>query len=236
MEQVLTNKFDLSSNFLKYLAIVAMFLDHFASVFLTTDQPVWMVLRVLGRLSAPIMCYFVAEGEYFTSNRKRYVRRLFIFALMAHFPYVIYFNLPLFSATSVLWGLMNGLLALTFVKHSPANNLVKVAFVAFCCLVVLPADWNYVSVLWILGFGLFRGDFKKQMLSFVVIGVVFHLIPLLRDYGAADIYQLGIVLAIPVLALYHGRKGKSNKLLQWGFYLFYPGHLLLLELLKIMIR
>lgn len=236
MERVLSNRIDLSSTFLKYLAIVAMFLDHYAVVFIPSDQPAWMVLRVLGRLSAPIMCYFVAEGEYFTSNRKRYLRRMFVFALLAHFPYVIYFNLPIFGATSVLWGLMNGLLALIFVKHSPANNLIKVAFVFFCCLVVLPADWNYVTVLWILGFGLFRGDFKKQMLSFLVIGITFHLIPLLRDYGSADLYQLGIVLAIPVLALYHGRKGKSNKLLQWGFYLFYPGHLLLLELLKIMIR
>ncbi|MEO1770947.1 TraX family protein [Candidatus Enterococcus ferrettii] len=236
MEQTLSNKFDLSANFLKYLAILAMFLDHFASVFINSDQPLWLVLRVIGRLCAPIMCYFVAEGEYFTSNRKRYLRRLFIFALLAHFPYVIYFNLPLFSATSVLWGLMNGLLALIFVKHSPANNYLKIAFVAFCCLVVMNADWNFVTVLWILGFGLFRGSFKKQMFSFLIIGVVFHLLPLLRDYGTADLYQLGIVLAIPVLALYHGRKGHSSEFMKWGFYLFYPGHLVLLELLKIILR
>ena len=236
MIQALYNKLDLSANSLKYLAIVAMFFDHFASVFIASDQPIWFVLRVFGRLCAPIMCYFVAEGEYFTSNRKRYLRRLFIFALLAHFPYVIYFNLPLFGATSVLWGLMNGLLALIFVRHSSANIYLKIAFVAFCCLMVINADWNFVTVFWILGFGLFRGDFKKQMLSFLIIGIIFHLYPLLRDYGTAVLYQLGIVLAIPVLALYHERKGRGNTFMKWGFYLFYPGHLLLLELLKILLR
>ncbi|MGG5315910.1 TraX family protein [Enterococcus sp. AZ072] len=236
MEHAVSHKFDLSANFLKYLAIAAMFLDHFASVFIPSDQPIWFVMRVFGRLCAPIMCYFVAEGEFFTSNRKKYLQRLVLFALLAHFPYVIYFNLPLFDATSVLWGLALGLMALIFVKHSAANLGIKIAFVGLCCLLAIWADWNFVSVLWILGFGLFRGNFKKQMLSFLLIGIVFHLYPLLRDYGTADLYQIGIVLAIPVLALYHGRKGRGGKWMKWGFYLFYPGHLLLLELLKILIR
>ncbi len=102
---------------------------------------------------------------------------------------------------------------------------------------VINADWNFVTVFWDFGFGLFRGDFKKTNVQ--LSDYRYHLPLYIRSAGLRNrsfLYQLGIVLAIPVLALYHGRKGRGNTLLKWGFYLFYPGHLLLLELLKIMLR
>ena len=39
-------------------------------------------------------------------------------------------------------------------------------------------------------------------------------------------------LAILPIALYSGKKQSHNKVLQWGFYLFYPAHLLMLYYLR----
>jgi hypothetical protein len=40
--------------------------------------------------------------------------------------------------------------------------------------------------------------------------------------------QLFAVFAVIPIALYSGKKLTRNRVLQWGFYLFYPVHLLIL--------
>ena len=44
--------------------------------------------------------------------------------------------------------------------------------------------------------------------------------------------KLGFLLPIPLLAAYHGAQGRRNPALKWGFYAFYPLHLLILSLLQ----
>jgi len=60
----------LTSTQLKQMAIAAMIFDHFAGTFLTHDTVWGMALRIPGRIVAPIMCYMISEGFYYTSNRK----------------------------------------------------------------------------------------------------------------------------------------------------------------------
>ncbi len=235
MEQTLMKKPDISSNMLKYIAITAMFFDHFFAVFVIHESLAGSLLRITGRLVAPIMCYLVAEGFHYTSDVKKYIQRLFIFALVSHFPYVLYFDLPWWRATSVIWGLTLGLIALTLVKRTSLPLYIKVLGVAVCCLLAYNADWNFISTLWILFFGIFRGNFTKQMLSFSVVGLILYIIPTLISSGIMHAYAFGIFLAIPLLYNYHGRQGKKDKFLKWGFYIFYPTHLLLLFLLRLAI-
>ena len=75
-------RFHLNVNQLKIIAIVAMTIDHIAAVFLP-EGALKIVLRCIGRLAAPIMCYMIAEGYHHTSNRKHYLLRLLIFDLLA---------------------------------------------------------------------------------------------------------------------------------------------------------
>jgi len=220
---------DLTSNTLKYIAIIAMFFDHFFAVFLPQDSIEGILSRIPGRVVMPIMCYLIAEGFFYTSNVKKYVSRMLAFAAISHFPYVIYFNLP--EATSVIWGLALGLIALATVKNDKLSIYIKVLLVILICVLAVPADWNYVAVLWILFFGIFRGQYFKQIISFAVIGIVFHLIPSIYNLGWGQLNQLGIFLAIPFLVMYKGRRGRKSNFMKWGFYVFYPLHLVLLYLL-----
>ena len=48
-------------------------------------------------------------------------------------------------------------------------------------------------------------------------------------------FRLGIFLAIPLLAFYHGRRGSKAKVVTWFFYIFYPVHLLVLYVARLVI-
>lgn len=229
----------LTANKLKIIAITAMFFDHFFAIFLAHDTIIGLASRTPGRIVAPIICYFIAEGYHYTSNRKKYILRLLVFAVISHLPYNLLFGYTLFGffqATSVIWSLAMGLIALTAVKSDKLPFVVKPIVVAACCALAVTANWNFVAVLWVVAFGLFHGNFKKQILAFCVVGIIFHLIPTYLRFGPIHEgyphwYQLGIFLAIPLLALYNGKLGKKSKTMSWFFYVFYPAHLLLIYFL-----
>ena len=47
--------------------------------------------------------------------------------------------------------------------------------------------------------------------------------------------QLCAVLSVPLLGLYNGRRGadpKLNRIMKWGFYVYYPLHLTIIGLLR----
>ncbi len=60
----------LTANVLKYIAIAAMLIDHIAWSFVSDYSVLGQIMHVIGRLTAPIMCYFIAEGYYYTRNVK----------------------------------------------------------------------------------------------------------------------------------------------------------------------
>ncbi len=226
-----------NANTLKILAIALMFFDHFSAVFFPHNSLWGMATRVPGRIVAPLMCYFVAEGYYYTAHRAKYIQRMFIFALISHIPYILCFNLGFFQATSVMWGLTMGLVALTAVKNQHLPLWLRLGAVPLCCVLSVTANWNYVAVLWIVAFGVLRGNYIGQMLSFMGIGIVFHILPTYLNFGLDHSgyphwYQLGIFLAIPLLLLYTGKLGKKSKVVSYLFYIFYPAHLLLIYILN----
>ena len=69
----------LNSNIIKIIAIVAMTIDHISWLlfpgYLKELLPI--IFHILGRISCPIMCYFIAEGFYHTKNINKYTGRLF---------------------------------------------------------------------------------------------------------------------------------------------------------------
>ena len=89
----------MSINKIKYIAIISMVCDHLASVFFAPDASIYIILRLIGRITAPSMCLALAEGFVHTSNRKKYFSRLLTFAIIAQIPFSFFesgtFTLPL---------------------------------------------------------------------------------------------------------------------------------------------
>ena len=227
----------LTVNKLKIIAAVAMFFDHFVSVFIPHNELLNLIFRFSGRMAAPVFCFFIAQGFYYTSNVKKYIIRLLILAVVSHLPYNLSFGYSFFQATSVVWPLAMGLVALTTFKNEKIHIILKLIIVAACCAVSYTANWNFVAVLWILVFGVFHGNLKRQIIGFSIVGFVCHLVPQFYRFGFFNErfpqwFQLGIFLTIPLLLMFNGKMGKKCKVMTWFFYVFYPAHLMLLFLLN----
>ena len=60
-----------------------MLLDHSWGMGLLKND----IFTCIGRLAFPIFAFMIVEGYFKTSNLKRYVGRLFIFAIISEIPY-----------------------------------------------------------------------------------------------------------------------------------------------------
>lgn len=243
----------LDANMIKLIAIAAMTADHIA----------WMVfpgyprdfapvfLHIIGRVTCPIMCFFIAEGYHYTRDVGKYTNRLFAFAFLSHFPYVFasmnfvdwksfipcYYGSVL-NQTSVMWPLAWGLVMLRIV-NSPKiqKDAVKTVLILLICLISFPSDWSCVASLCILSFGTNRGKFKIQMLwmiFYVAIYAAVYYFAIDKVYG---LLQMAVVFAIPIMMMYNGQRGKNQKLnrvMKWLFYLYYPLHLLVIGWIQFM--
>ncbi len=68
-------KIKLNRTQIKYIAIAAMLLDHTAAFLLTPERypaliVLYIIMRTIGRIAAPVMFYFLVEGYVHTSSRK----------------------------------------------------------------------------------------------------------------------------------------------------------------------
>lgn len=81
---------------LKILACVLMFFDHYAHLFRTTLSPeMYYVIRLVGRLAFPAFAYLIVVGMRRTHDVRRYLSRLFIMAVVTQ---------ALFKLTEILFG------------------------------------------------------------------------------------------------------------------------------------
>ena len=113
----------LCGNQLKLCAIAAMAADHLAWTIWPEMDSSGMVASAdpyfSGRLAAPVMWFMISEGYQYTRNFKKYLERLFVFAVISHFAYnfcfgisVIPFQDSVLNQTSVIWALFCAALAL----------------------------------------------------------------------------------------------------------------------------
>lgn len=240
----------LDSNQLKLIAIIAMTVDHIAWAMFdgypTALLP--LVMHIIGRLTCPIMCYFIAEGYHYTRNINKYTFRLFAFAFVSHFAYIFASNdfvdfksfIPFYygnflNQTSVMWSLAWGLLMLRIADSKRIKSIYKVLLVILICIITLPSDWSCIAALCIMAIGTNRGDFRKQMSWMIFYVALYSLVYFFAIDKAYGILQMGVVLSIPVIAMYNGERGKNpkiNKFMKWFFYIFYPAHLFVIGLIN----
>ncbi|MCI7805308.1 MAG: conjugal transfer protein TraX, partial [Oscillospiraceae bacterium] len=144
-------KSGITADLLKLIAIIAMVIDHIAWAFVPFGSVAGQAMHVIGRLTAPIMCFMVAEGYAHTRDPIKYAKRLGLFALISHIPY-IYFEsggFPVIHQTSVMFPLFLGLVAL-IVRDSPKYEIaVKNMILLIICLVAMIGDWGATAVIWI---------------------------------------------------------------------------------------
>ena len=220
---------------LKLIAMISMVFDHAGDMFF----PDVMWPRMIGRLAMPIFSFFIAEGFSHTRDKKKYLCRLGIFALISEIPFDLAFEGKIgFSHQNIMLSFFLAVVALMLYdwiqggtkseeNHASIGKtilgVIAVAAIAALSL-LLRADYTIFAVIAVFLFYVLR---QKHPLVRTGVGVAF--LALTRTVG----YYCTTGLSFIPLAMYNGKKGKG---LKWLFYGFYPGHLLLLAAIKHIMR
>lgn len=231
---------NLTGNAIKWIAILTMLIDHIAWAFVPMYSAPGQFMHIIGRITAPTMCFFIAEGYAHTRDVKKYALRLGVFAVFSQVPFTMFeaHQISFYSQKagfSVIYTLLLSLLAV-WAWDSIKNSALKYLAVIGLCILAIPGDWGFMDVLFTLIFWNYRNDRKNYVLWFSVLtaGMVVSSLILLAVSGKAlysQLFQLGVLLCLPILSLYNGERG-GNRNSKWIFYIFYPFHLLILALIK----
>ena len=231
----------LNSNELKFIAVLAMVFDHLLWVIKPgyNNGVLILLFHLVGRIVAPIFCFFIAEGAYYTHNRKKYLLRLLLFSLISHFAYCFAFGINfipfingnVFNQTSIMWSLSLGLVGV-MLQDLKIKNIWKIVLTLILCVLGFPSDWSSVAVMIIIYNYAYRDNFKKQMVSQTIFSGIYAIVYCIFINIWYGIVQMGTILSIPLLAKYNGKRGKCKNF-KWFFYIIYPLHLILCGLIRL---
>lgn len=235
-------KFELTSVGLHIFAMIFMLADHLWATVFTNAQ--W--LTQVGRLAYPIFAFMIVEGYTHTNNLKKYVLRLFIFAVITEIPFNLMVGNRAFYYVhqNVLWtflisiGLvhLNALAGKTgklWLKLITMAGTVALGYVLGYATFV---DYNAAGIFTVLLFYFFRGR-KWWCFLGQLVGLYYINVELLQGlfievelFGHSfELVQQGLaILSLVFIWLYRGRQGKKSKAFQYFCYAFYPAHMLIL--------
>ena len=240
-------RYGLNRTQLKIIAIISMVKDHFAWGFVDFYSPLGQILHVMGRFTVPIMCFFIAEGFRKTSNLKAYIYRMVTFAIVSVIPFYIFFHEEYGYRQNIIFDLLLGLLMLTVLENKRLKKPLKVILTVLLFVVsVTVGGWIVTPSLFILAFYYGRTFREKAIwfciadlatVAFLVVSIILnnHYHFMRYEWVWWDkLYLLGFMLALPLLYLYNGEKGKNVFGMRYFFYLFYPCHFLILSFFRSM--
>ncbi len=235
---------------LKMTALVLMVVDHIHYYF--QGVPVWF--NWLGRCAYPLFLFCMVWGYQYTRDRKKYLLRLYLASLfMTAFGWLTdtwfateggYGNHDIFLPMFLV-GVLISTIELYQKDRKKGGLLLAGIFAVQVLYYLLPNFLPFVRDL--------SGDVRTGVIpnlalneygfQFVALGVVMYFIKERKDLLAvvyvlfcisqfsAEMLEFGsasqwlMVLALPLMLRYDGRKGPGMK---WFFYVFYPAHTFLL--------
>ena len=216
----------MSSFVLKLIAVTSMLIDH--SGYLIFNG--FSFMNYIGRLAFPIFAFLITEGYIHTSNLKKYFSRLLIFAIISQIPYMLLFNNDF--TLNILFTLALGLLAIT-VYNKVKNKLLGILFVIFSSIIaeLLHLDYGWFGIAIIFIFYIFKTKkiYMNMLFAFATfINYIYYFAKTLRiEYLLIILF---CTLSLIPINLYNGKKGKNIK---YFLYIFYPLHLIVLYLIKL---
>lgn len=211
-------KTNLNTDLLKIIACISMLIDHIGLAFFPEDQ----FFRLLGRPAFPIFCYCMTVGLHYTRSIKKYLIRLAVFALISQPFYMLAFypemNTWDGSQPNILFTLLVSLLALWGFKEKKYW-----LFVLTSLITLIPIfDYSVYGVVLMLIFYLCRNKPWFGALLFVTA----YLPNMLGN----------LLVAVLTSLLIFAPMERRFKLHKWFFYVFYPGHLVLIGIIKQLIQ
>ena len=237
--------FETTSFSLHIMAMAFMLCDHLWGTIVPGND--W--LTCIGRISFPIFAFMIVEGYFYTSNLKRYAKRLLLFALISEIPFNLAMGSRIFYPIhqNVLWSFLISIGLIHWNEKAKATGrMYKRIAVAVLSVIIgyiigllTFVDFYHAGILTVLVFYFFRGRkwwcFAAQLLCLwyintEVLGGLVYEFTLLGQNLVFHRQAFAMLALIPIW-LYRGRQGHHSKAFQYFCYGFYPLHLLILSFL-----
>ena len=235
MEQKI-DRVSFSRNQLKLLIAVTMVADHIGYMLIpplkgtsgAAAYPlIYYILRLAGRLAFPLVCFFLVQGMRYTHDRRKYVLRMFLFALLSEIPFdlAVYGRLIDWRGQNVLFTLTIGLCVLDLLeKAGKSRTLEGRTVVSFLAVVggilltcLMRTDYSCWGILFLLVFYLESLHKRQRFWMMLVL------------CACQDVIELFAVASLFFTEHYDPGKGRGKPWLgRYFFYLFYPLHFLIL--------
>jgi len=226
---------------LKLIACITMLIDHFGHAIVPGLAvpymvPLYYTCRVIGRIAFPIYCFLLVEGMHHTRNPLKYISRLAIGILLAELPFDILFEGGIsWESQSVMVTLTLGAVMLLCMQKMEKPWLKLLMVVPFAVLAELAkSDYGGWGIAMLAVFALFDQT-GVQTIGIFTVNLLMNSVAV-PVFGIGIPIQLFALLAMLPIGFYSGRKLTRNRAVQWGFYLFYPVHLLILWLVLMFLR
>lgn len=222
---------------LKIIAIICMVIDHGTWTFLPQGAyPVSSsILHLVGRLTFPILCFFIAEGYRKSSNVPKYILRLFILGAISAVPFYMLFASVCGFLLTTIFTLFFGLCSL-YLAGKTKNKILKGIIVVFFMAISIISDGGVSGVLLIYMFGTIENRKKSLIYGLVAMnGLDLIMTVLLGQKIDSELILsiIGTFITYPLLIQYNGQRGRSIK---YFFYIFYPFHIIALIGASILLR
>ena len=224
-----------------------MTVEHIAYLFVDRNSLPYYFMRMFGRLTAPIMVFLLTEGYRHTRSKKKYFRRLVIFAGISQPIYFLFvFGRPQQNLLEYLthWNVMMSLaisLLIMLLFDSSIRSCTSIVLLG--CLISQShfCDWSYLIPSWtIILFCYYERDKNKMMVFFALASVTLQTLVYCRQFDsfASFSFQFGTLLALIPIMLYNGERGivRYEKLNRWFFYVYYPAHMVVLLVIQVCMK
>lgn len=233
----------LNRDTIKYIAMLTMLLNHIAHIFLERGTPLYEIFQDIGFFTAPVMCFFLVEGYEHTRSRVKYGLRLLLFAAVSQVPFYLAFG---YRQLNMIYTLFCCFLILVVMERVD-SPLLKMGFSMLLVFATALGDWPIVAPILTILLANDWGDRKMLARGFCLTYLLFALLNVqsymngepgdLTLYAVVHALLSGLAIlaaAGTTLVLYNGERAQRGRTFsKWFFYVFYPGHLLLLYLIKI---
>ena len=201
-----------------------MFLDHYHYIVGGSE-----ILNVIGRIAFPIFAFTLNEGYVYTRSLKKYLLRLFIFAVSIQMPSILFgYDYPM----NIFFTLFLGLLSIYIFNLKKMNVILKIILIGFILFFSqkFKLDYGIYGILVIINFNIFRNNKFKILMNFLVLNIYNVIFPKVFDLPDTQLFSL---ISLVFIFMYNGEKGRSMK---YFFYLFYPIHFFILEVIKFILE
>jgi len=178
-----------------------MFLDHYHYIVGGSEN-----LNVVGRIAFPIFAFTLSEGYTHTRNLKKYLLRLFIFAVGIQLPSILFsYNYPM----NVFFTLFFGLLAIYIFNFKGIRIkpkflwLIKISLIGFILFISQKYEFDYgiYGILLIMNFNIFRNDKFKILMNFLILNTFNKIFP--NVFGLTDT-QFFSLISLIFIFMYNG--------------------------------